>query len=122
MKEKFRAYSEKGGMEYIDDFYWFEENFVHEIVDGVGQGDYRKYIITWFIGLPDKNGKEMYGGDIIKFRGYEDYFYEIVWREGGYIGKAKNEIFLGLSVYRKRIEIVGNIFENLEAFKGILRE
>ena len=122
MRMKCRAYSEKDGMEYIDDLYWFEENGVHEIVDSVGQGIYRKYIITWFIGFPDKNSKDIYGGDIIKFKAFRDYFYVITWRSGGYIGKNENEILLDLSVYRKEIEIIGNICENPKLLDNLINK
>ncbi len=113
---KFRAYSEKDGMEYVDDFYWFEENGVH---NSSGEGSYRKYMIMQYIGLKDKNGKEIYEGDIIKFKAFRNYFYAINWRSGGYIGKNENEILLDLSIYRKVIEIIGNIYENSEVFGKI---
>jgi uncharacterized phage protein (TIGR01671 family) len=81
------------------------------------------FIIQQFTGLFDKNGKEIYEGDIVKLEGFKEYM-EVkfgVWDDftnmnGGngfyYHGKEWGD--WGFS-RQEDIEVIGNIFENKDA-------
>jgi uncharacterized phage protein (TIGR01671 family) len=74
-------------------------------------------IIQQYTGLKDKNGKEIYEGDRVRFgyTKYEDFFGEVIWLEdrASFGVKTKNafETFEDLMDYMKYFEVVGNIFQ-----------
>ena len=116
-------------MEIIDDLYWFEENHVHENGDGYGCEN----IIMQSTGLHDKNGKEIYEGDILKSEFVECNF-EIEWNNeaacydwcvvaetkkmAASLAKAIEEApAKAKKPFDKIIEVIGNIYENPELLK-----
>jgi uncharacterized phage protein (TIGR01671 family) len=113
-------------MQYIDDMYWFEENHVHENGDGYGCEN----IIMQFTGLHDKNGKEIYEGDIVEETDvYSSATHIVRYVHYGFYacdrkrpmnykwlsdnGKSYALAFLG----GQRLTIIGNIYENPELLK-----
>ncbi len=95
-------------MEMIDDLYWFEENQCHH------NGD-NDYVVQQYTGLQDKNGVEIYEGDIFK----DDYWWvgeaTVEYANGmfGFEGGDKKPDFRPI-IECEHIEVIGNIFEGVD--------
>lgn len=114
---KFRAWDiRRRDMYYIGDLYWFEEEGVHEIIDGKGIGHHASYIIMQYTGIKDKNGKDIYKGDIL------DYGYVVTYVDGSdlanlgmdvgfYMQRDNFESWAMLEV-GSGYEVLGNVHQN----------
>jgi|AntAceMinimDraft_16_1070373.scaffolds.fasta_scaffold229025_2 uncharacterized phage protein (TIGR01671 family) len=102
---KFRAWDkEEKKMNYFDLM-----DLWHDMADGNCDDE-----VMQFTGLHDKNGKEIYEGDIVDYAGLKPI--EIIWKDNGFKSKMfeSEPIHLmqeGLSAFA---EIIGNIYENPE--------
>ena len=77
-------------------------------------GDFEEVELMQYTGLKDKNGKEIYEGDIYHV-GDKNIRYLVVWFNSGFEGKQlRSTSYAGLKSWAKDIEILGNIYENPE--------
>jgi len=70
--------------------------------------EYIKAILLFFTGLKDRNGKEIYEGDVICNMRYSPQEQIVKWGEGKYEGIWNY----------KEAEVIGNIYENPELIKN----
>ena len=110
---KFRVWDERNKeLEYIDDLYWFEGNYVHNSEDAV---------IQQSTGMKDCNGVEIYEGDLVDFdlnisynKGEIENFksQEVKYCEvnGVYVFGEKEFCMLD-NIFKETIKVTGHIYE-----------
>lgn len=102
---KFRIFDKDANeLTYLYSFYWFEE---HGVENSDGKGHYADYILMQYTGLRDKNGKEIYEGDIINNS-------VVYWSDQWAMFSVKGEGIGALIRFADDYEIQGNIYENPE--------
>ena len=79
-------------------------------------------VIEQFTGLLDRNGKEVYEGDLVEIEKYGKF--QIIWNEWACkfdfdkIGKREREEPLLSQDWEQKTEVIGNIHENPELLGG----
>jgi len=96
----------------------------HNLQNGSG-GD--EYVVQQFTGLKEKNGKEIYEGDIIEFETEAKKYNGLVaWVTGAFIifGNTMDEdktvthiLLKDLNIFNYKVRVIGNSYENPELLK-----
>ena len=124
MIPKFRAY-DKRFSEFVEDFFVSEDGKIYKKTKDTGYGfaisreTSDKIILMQSTGLLDKNGKEIFEGDILSSKdgflnGVVEYRYDLAMWTNSLI--RYNNFERLCNVARDR-EIIGNIYENPELLK-----
>jgi len=110
---KFRAFHKIGGMKYSFDGWNSEVCVLTDVWKYIE--DYG-YTVMQYTGLKDKNGKEIYEGDVIK-KG--ECVYKVAFGSGAFIFQGISHRNSGYFTHSPsdEFEILGNIYENPELIK-----
>ena len=105
----------------------FDDHSVYTFNDFLDRDDYHEWEIMQFTGLHDKNGKEIYEGDLLKLKSinyphYEPYIWEVYYSPESMMFRFRNNVpyprncdsdIWGLHDF----EVIGNIYQNPELIK-----
>jgi len=130
---KFRAWDKKGKKMYeVEAISWLWKYI--DVIVGYNKNNYPKIKgmpiedmeLIQFTGLLDKNGKEIYEGDIVEFFDDMDVLRKepVTFENGsfGFIIGWEQEEFLGFNnewLNLDELEVIGNIYENPELLEGV---
>ena len=84
----------------------------------MGECETDNFTLLQYTGLKDKNGKEIYEGDI--FRDNDTYLWEVFFEDGMFCAKGGEYDLVEalIEFIPEHCEIIGNIYENPELLEG----
>ena len=90
---------------------------IEKAINMIGKLCNPNWELIQFTGLKDKNGKEIYEGDIINFWA-NDTKQVVEFKNGAYWMFVVDDDHNPVPLPSKYIEVIGNIYENPELLKG----
>jgi len=118
---KFRAWDKENSKFYRMntqyDIYIFFENLGNKHIQN--KINLHRIVLQQYTGLKDKNGKEIYEGDIIEWDAFTGCKIKKRRRTevGYYIREWASEFTFPTIMHKKSLEVIGNIYENKELLK-----
>lgn len=127
---KFRAWDKEEGMINVARLDIADGSLYKRLITGKAYDYWNDVILMQYTGLKDKNGTEIYEGDII--RTHENRIQKVIWNNNGfkleykfkrsYLGESYWEIRKDIELsetHNKRwgIKVIGNIYESPELLK-----
>lgn len=70
-----------------------------------------------FTGLHDKNGVEIYEGDVVSSEAWNPKTYQVLFEDGSFGFKNKGDDYLNSLHYLEKFQVIGNIYESPSQIK-----
>jgi len=111
---KFRAWDKKNKKMVV--VWQIDWNDKGEIEYVNRNNDTSNFILMQYTGLKDKNGREIYEGDIVRGAGIKPKIYTVEWLDiyGGFAFLDDEKAIPACEVPVLFCEVIGNIYENPE--------
>jgi len=118
---KFRAWDKKYKEFIGEDQFYIYPNGIITAWDEDGERFLEDVILMQYTGLKDKNGKEIYEGDILKWGNTVSFVVWCLdsWRFNSYMEQGTSNLYDYVNTTTKKeiAEVIGNIYENPELLK-----